>query len=147
VIGQENGYKYVVDSNVDWGQDLKGLKMYMVENNIKKMKMAYFGKDSRTYRRMLYEKLSCRPQPGLMAVSVNHLISQNEEQHKCLYWLRASEPIATIGYSIFIYNITEEQANGFLVDYCTDFCKKECNELNRIFVSSGFNETCTCSCR
>lgn len=26
--GPNNGYKYLVDSNMDWGQDLKGLKEY-----------------------------------------------------------------------------------------------------------------------
>ena len=34
VGGPNNGYKYMVDSNLDWGQDLKGLKQYMAKNDI-----------------------------------------------------------------------------------------------------------------
>jgi hypothetical protein len=34
VGGPENGYKYLVDSNLDWGQDLKGLKRYLERHGI-----------------------------------------------------------------------------------------------------------------
>ena len=37
--GSKNGYKYVTDSNTDWGQDLKRLKIFLDENpQIEKMK-------------------------------------------------------------------------------------------------------------
>lgn len=41
--GREKGYKYVVDSNLDWGQGLPTLKKYLEENNIKIFQLAYFG--------------------------------------------------------------------------------------------------------
>ena len=41
--GPDNGYKYAVDSNLDWGQDLKRLTQYVNENNIDKIKLEYFG--------------------------------------------------------------------------------------------------------
>ncbi len=36
-------YKYVVDSNLDWGQGLPTLKKYLDEKNIKEVQLAYFG--------------------------------------------------------------------------------------------------------
>lgn len=42
VGGPTNGYKYLVDSNLDWGQDLKGSKEYMERRDIEKVKLAYF---------------------------------------------------------------------------------------------------------
>jgi hypothetical protein len=41
--GPKNGYRFLVDSNLDWGQGLKGLKKYMDENGISKIKLSYFG--------------------------------------------------------------------------------------------------------
>jgi hypothetical protein len=47
------------------------------------------------------------PQPGWYALSVNHLYNR-EKQYR--YFLNF-EPIATAGYSIYIYHITMEDAN------------------------------------
>ncbi len=44
--GPNNGYKYLVDSNLDWGQDLKGLKQYMVKHGISRINLSYFRSDS-----------------------------------------------------------------------------------------------------
>ena len=40
--GSINGYKYVADSNLDWGQDLKRLAEYVEENNIEIIKVDDF---------------------------------------------------------------------------------------------------------
>jgi len=39
VGGAKNGYKYAVDSNLDWGQDLKRLAKFVEENHIEKLKL------------------------------------------------------------------------------------------------------------
>src|SRR5262245_46603287 len=41
--GPENGYKYLVDSSLDWGQDLKGLKLFLDRAAIPSIKLSYFG--------------------------------------------------------------------------------------------------------
>ncbi|MEK7630331.1 MAG: phospholipid carrier-dependent glycosyltransferase [Patescibacteria group bacterium] len=41
--GVWGGYHYVTDSNYDWGQDLGRLKQFVLENNIKKIAVDYFG--------------------------------------------------------------------------------------------------------
>ncbi len=44
IIGSsKNGYKYLGDSNVDWGQDLLELKKFMDKNKIEEIHLAYFG--------------------------------------------------------------------------------------------------------
>ena len=40
--GPNNGYKFVVDSNLDWGQDILRLAQFIEKNNIKEIKMDYF---------------------------------------------------------------------------------------------------------
>jgi len=41
--GTRNGYHWLGDSNVDWGQDLKGLKRYMDRHGIDRIQLGYFG--------------------------------------------------------------------------------------------------------
>ena len=41
--GPANGYMHLVGSNLDFGQDLPGLREFMDKNNIKKINLSYFG--------------------------------------------------------------------------------------------------------
>ena len=117
VGGAKNGYKYVVDSNLDWGQDLKRLAKFVEENNINKIKLDYFGGGSPTY--YLQEKFehwqSAKGQPetnSWLAVSLTFL--QNSQgkpvpgfhiNPKDTYnWLKDKKPTTRIGYSIFVYH-------------------------------------------
>jgi 4-amino-4-deoxy-L-arabinose transferase-like glycosyltransferase len=117
VGGAKNGYKYVVDSNLDWGQDLKRLTKFVEKNNINKIKLDYFGGGSPTY--YLQEKFepwqSAKGQPeanSWLAVSLTFL--QNSQgkpvpgfhiNPKDTYnWLKDKNPTARIGYSIFVYH-------------------------------------------
>ena len=43
VGGPANGYKYLADSNVDWGQGLKLLKRWMDREGVEQVGLAYFG--------------------------------------------------------------------------------------------------------
>src|SRR3989344_2863577 len=43
VGGPSGGYRYVVDSNLDWGQDLKRFSDWVKKNNIPKIEFDYFG--------------------------------------------------------------------------------------------------------
>ena len=105
VGGPDNGYNYLVDSNLDWGQDLKGLKTYMEENEIEKIKLSYFGRDLPERYKIEYENLDCNYTKGIMAVSASHIQGIGLENKECYSWLKNYEPIEKIGYSIFIYNI------------------------------------------
>ena len=41
--GPRQGYHWLGDSNLDWGQDLKGLGKFMVAHDIKRVALSYFG--------------------------------------------------------------------------------------------------------
>jgi hypothetical protein len=62
VGGPSNGYRYLVDSNLDWGQDLKALKEYLDRNGIPRIRLAYFGSADASYYGIDYEYL---PSVGL----------------------------------------------------------------------------------
>ncbi|MEE8170899.1 MAG: glycosyltransferase family 39 protein, partial [Phycisphaerae bacterium] len=65
--GPRNGYKHLVDSSLDWGQDLKGLAAWLEDRGLKSggdrpVYVQYFGRDRLAHRgisaRRLYQPLS-----------------------------------------------------------------------------------------
>ena len=114
--GSASGYKYVVDSNLDWGQDLKRLAHFVEANNIDKIRVHYFGGGSPKY--YLGDKSipwwsSRGPESGWYAISATFLAEAfgtpvgrytRSEQDSYL-WLRDKTPVTVIGNSIFVYKI------------------------------------------
>jgi len=115
VGGPEEGYRYLVDSNLDWGQDLKRLARYQREHALGKIYLAYFGTADPDYYGIEYECmpsygwLACAdaptPHSGTLAVSATCLQGGCTEDPAVYRWLLDEEPIAKIGYSIFIYSL------------------------------------------
>ena len=55
--GPSNGYRYFANSNLDWGQDLKGLKKYMDERGVERINLGYFGSADASYYGIEYNYL------------------------------------------------------------------------------------------
>lgn len=115
VGGSKNGYKYVTDSNVDWGQDLKRLQKFVEENNIDKIRIDYFGGgDVGHYLgdKAIIWHAHMGQEPGWYAISAtfleNSLYDKITEGKPDYQWLREREPDANIGGSILIYNIKDK---------------------------------------
>jgi hypothetical protein len=109
--GHLNGYKYVADSNTDWGQDLKRLNNWVKKNNIDKIRVDYFGGASPAY--YLGDKFvpwhsGLDEEPGWYAISATFLEeSIHREKNpgdKSYEWILKYEPIR-IGDSIFVYHV------------------------------------------
>jgi len=115
--GSKNGYKYVTDSNTDWGQDLKRLKIYIDQHpEIDKIRVDYFGGGDIKYYIgdkyiMWYD--SMRPvQLGWYAISTNFLQGSiydtaNKTPENNYAWTQQYKPVAMIGDSILVYHITQ----------------------------------------
>lgn len=117
--GSKNGYKYAVDSNYDWGQDLKRLVKFTEENKIEKIYLDYFGGGNpefylkEKYLPWLGQTSSSEfPQGNYLAVSVTLLqggmgnpASGFDQPTGYYRWLNDYEPVGRAGYSIFIYYI------------------------------------------
>jgi hypothetical protein len=119
--GPSNGYNILVDSNVDWGQDLLRLQAWMAENGVEEVKLAWFGSADPAYYGLRYEPLPglphhfdlwwnvpfnpAAPEPGVYAISVSNLWELPLEEKTVFAWFRGREPDARIGYSIHIYRV------------------------------------------
>jgi hypothetical protein len=115
------GWRYLADSNIDWGQNLPDLGVYMERNRIGRIKTFIFGYDNPFFYlkpgSMDPQTLPAadnatlvhdyRPQPGVYAVSVNFLAGflfpPGYEDY--LAYFRRHQPSAHAGYSILIYEV------------------------------------------
>jgi hypothetical protein len=112
--GPEHGHEYLVDSNLDWGQDLKGLKRWMDAQGVQQINLAYFGSADPRYYGInaislpgMGEKTQMPQLPGWVAVSATtlHGVYQGERTKAFYAPLLARAPDAMIGYSIFVYRM------------------------------------------
>ncbi|MCA9954844.1 MAG: phospholipid carrier-dependent glycosyltransferase [Anaerolineales bacterium] len=120
--GPNGGWRYLVDSNIDWGQDLGQLKAWMVENEVERVWLSYFGEGRPSYYNIDYNGLDSfpprlmnpqarpfyrpDPAPGIYAISATNLQGVHFANHDQFAWFRDKEPLDKIGYSIFLYEVT-----------------------------------------
>ncbi len=138
VGGSKNGYHYVTDSNADWGQDLKRLKIWVHRYNwcegngldsfckiynekrgpIKKIHIDYFGGANIHYyfkNKAIDWWDSKRPiEPGWYAISTNFLqgsiYDKTKPDNQSYRWIEKIRPVAQVGTSIFVYYVTPAEA-------------------------------------
>jgi len=120
-IGTANGWRYVTDSNYDWGQDLKRLQLFAEREKIDKIAVDYFGGGSPRYylgdRAVLWQSRQGNPaESGIhwLAISVNTLQGARGRLHPGeprnpedeYQWLTDPfQPYSRAGTSIFIYKL------------------------------------------
>jgi 4-amino-4-deoxy-L-arabinose transferase-like glycosyltransferase len=95
--------RFLVDSNLDWGQDLARLWQYARGHGIDTIYLSYFGRSSPAKMGVNAVALGeQRPVRGWAAVSVSNLMLKRE-----LAWLRERKPAARVGKSIWVYELDE----------------------------------------
>lgn len=101
--GAKNSHHFLIDSNIDWGQDLKRLKKYLIDRNINILVLDYFGGGDPDYEGLQYIKLTDEQESfkGIIAISISRLLWERNDGK--LLWLNPNQPSDRIGNSIFIY--------------------------------------------
>jgi hypothetical protein len=126
--GPANGHHVLIDSNLDWGQDLKGLKRWMDANGVKKIRFfdwtyldpEYYGIAAdypSTNLWLKYDPPALRnlDAPRYVAVSANALFAPRlfldvytpewNRDDDFVRALRSKRPVAIIGHSIYVYRL------------------------------------------
>jgi hypothetical protein len=120
--GPERGWRILVDSNIDWGQDLKGLGTWMEQESVERVKLSWFGSARPQAYGIPHDLLpglpygfaawqdppftTEHPEPGVYAISVSNLVGVAFPDHDLYAWFRARQPSTKIGYSVFVYRVT-----------------------------------------
>jgi hypothetical protein len=125
--GPDGGYRYVVDSNLDWGQDIKRLRHYMDQHGVERVDLDYFGWADQSYYlpgRFDWgtagkyadagDFIERNGTDGWIAISATFLQNSNgfktfdPSDKRNYHWLTLYEPEVVIGNSIFLWHITQE---------------------------------------
>ena len=115
--GPANGYRRLVDSNLDWGQDLKRLAAWWRAAGAPPLKLSYFGSADPAYYGLAAEALPgySAPHPprvtrtivkgDVLAVSATNLqgVYLDPEDRPLMERIRRLRPVARVGYSILVY--------------------------------------------
>lgn len=106
--GPSNGPRYLLDSNIDWGQDLKRLKRYLDSRGIAEVCLCYFGSAPLWHYGILSRELpeqTTNPHnlDCVAAISVTPLYGLYVSKG-AFEWLRPLQPFQKIGYSIYLYD-------------------------------------------
>lgn len=113
--GPGKGRHYLLDSNLDWGQDLKGLGNYMAQEGITMVRLSYFGSADPAMYGIRYEPLPSflplapgmaaqPPRKGdILAISATNLYPIYTDLGRLGRHLRGREPIGHVGHSILLY--------------------------------------------
>jgi len=123
VGGPKNGWRWLADSNLDWGQDLKTLAQELHRMGDPPVYLSYFGTaDPAAYGIRFVplamasnvERAGDPVDPAkngrvLFAVSATHLQSVYYADKTVYDWLKARQPLKVLGYSLFLYDLTEDR--------------------------------------
>ncbi len=110
VGGADNGYKYLIDSNYDWGQDAKRLKAFLDERHISQIYLDYFGTQySIEYLKISNTRIDAEKArqivQGWLVVSASQLMRPEWS------WLRESaKPEARVADTLFVYKLNAQTA-------------------------------------
>jgi hypothetical protein len=121
--GPFGGRQHLLDSNLDWGQDLRGLKRYLDEQRIDDIALAYFGMIPPSELGIRYHVPQRTPAPGWYAISAHflyggpHTVCNPDGTYRSadigeFSWLRQFQPVAHIGYSIDVFHVPPNQVPG-----------------------------------
>ena len=121
VGGPANGKQYLVVSDLDWGQDMPGLKQYVDEHGINDLFVSWFGTASLDHYGIPYRTLPSWPPrgipgqyayhpeyplPGVYAISAANLQGARfEDQPDMFAWFWQQQPEAVIGNSVYVYRV------------------------------------------
>jgi hypothetical protein len=114
--GPENGFRFLSDSNLDWGQHLKLLKKWMDQEGVRHINLAYFGTADPAYYGIecthlpgaptFAEPYIARPRlPGYVAISATVASGVYLDPRWRLFYRPFADerPVADIGHSIRVY--------------------------------------------
>lgn len=126
--GPDGGYNWLVDSNLDWGQNLKELRAWLEARGIKHVYLSQFsparpeayGLQATMLLPSPHAESLARfnPAPGWYAIGATTLQGAYTPDVDTFAYFRVMTPTARIGHALFIYHVPE-QLRGEWVAQCS----------------------------
>jgi hypothetical protein len=130
VGGPDGGYRYLVDSNTDWGQTIKALKRYVDAQGLSKLNLSFFTFIDPAIYGLSYQPIApmtgapavlparFNPPSGVYAISTTTLQGIPLADPEQYDWFRRREPEAKIGHAMFVYRVQASQPRAWVAQ-CT----------------------------
>ncbi len=133
VGGPDQGYRYLVDSNLDWGQAFKELARYQREHATGQIYLSTHIEytDALHSYGLDFAPLPplpaapnifphrFNPTPGIYALSATTLQGIPTADPEMYDWFRQREPDAKLGHALFVYHVVEPALPASWVAQCT----------------------------
>ncbi len=128
--GAEGGWRFLADSNTDWGQGLKALAAAQEAGEVGTVRLSQFIFYDPAAYGVHYEPIAPMqgappilprrfdPEPGVYAISATTLDGVPLPYPPTYDWFRHREPLRKFGYALFLYRV--EPSGGRWVAQCTD---------------------------
>ena len=117
--GPGEGYRYLVDSNLDWGQSLWQLRDWMQDRDVERIAYAHFSPARPEVYGIEADLLPpsphavsfapFNPAPGTYAIGATVLQGVYTPDVNTFAWFRNQEPLERLGHAIFIYEVPPRQ--------------------------------------
>ena len=125
--GPDGGYNWLVDSNLDWGQNLKELKTWLDAHGMEHVFLSQFSPSRPEVYGLQATLLPPSPRaapfarfdpaPGWYAIGATTLQGAYTPDVDTFAYFRAMTPTARIGHALFVYHVPE-QPRGEWVAQC-----------------------------
>lgn len=151
--GPARGHKYLLDSNLDWGQGLSDLSAFLKTRGVDGIYLSYFGTADPEYHGIKYRpvgfvtnvprggsdvNISAQPQKYL-AVSATNLLANYYADKNIFEPLRDIKPVYTAARSIYVYDLADDRAREYLATlYETLGDEREAARVRALF--AGLNK-------
>jgi 4-amino-4-deoxy-L-arabinose transferase-like glycosyltransferase len=113
--GPDNGHTYLLDSNLDWGQDILTLRDYMRREKIDTVALAYFGRADPAIYGVTYVPLIGEVGERYAVISANLLWGRMYFVTGTSFWpkrdyyaaFRKIRPKAILGHTLYVFDLAE----------------------------------------
>jgi hypothetical protein len=129
--GPAGGHRYLVDSNLDWGQSFKTLRAYLDRQGIERVQLSYYTYADPALYGVRYQPIApapgaapllparFNPAPGIYAIGATTLQGVMMADPDVYSWFRQREPLARPGDAIWLYAVKESRPQPAWLAQCT----------------------------
>jgi len=129
--GPDNGYHFLVDSNLDWGQSLVDLKAYVDQRGVPRASVSQYTYTDPAWYGIAYRALAPMrgappvfpsrfdPAPGTYVIGATTLQGVMMAEPDNYEWFRHRQPTARLGHALFVYDVQPRAQAPTWVAQCT----------------------------
>lgn len=112
LIPPREAYKYLSDSNLDWGQGLLALREYQRRHPGETLHIAYFGSVNPSWYGIQAERMTAKDRPtGTVIVSATRLAGEYQRDPTAYHWVLQYPLKTVLNHTLYVFEVRQEEKN------------------------------------